>query len=44
MESHFHRLLLVDNDAVAIDSALNGDAEQGVVPDLAIVGAGRGAQ
>ena len=32
-------LLLVDDDAVAIDSALDGDAEQGVVPDFAVVGA-----
>ena len=32
-------LLLIDDDAVAIDSALNGDAEQGVVPDFAVVGA-----
>ena len=32
-------LLLVDDDAVAIDSALDGDAEEGVVPDFAVVGA-----
>ena len=32
-------LLLVDDDAVAIDSALNGDAKEGVIPDFAVVGA-----
>jgi len=32
-------LLLVDDDAVAVDSAFDGDAEQGVVPDFAVVGA-----
>ena len=32
-------LLLVDDDAVTINSALNGDAKEGVVPDFAVVGA-----
>ena len=32
-------LLLVDDDAVTIDSALNEDAEESVVPDFAVVGA-----
>jgi len=44
MKSHVHRLLLVDNDAIAIDSTLYGDAEKCVVPDFAIVGTSRGAQ
>ena len=33
------QLLVEDNDAITIDSALDGDAEEGVVPDFAVVGA-----
>ncbi len=32
-------LLQVDDNAVAVDSAFDGDAEEGVVPDFAVVGA-----
>ena len=36
--------LLLDDDAVAIDSAFDGDAEEGVIPDFAVVGASGGAE
>ena len=38
------QLLLVDNDAIAVDGALNGDAEEGLIPNLVVVHASGSAQ
>ena len=36
--------LLIDDNAIAIDSALNGDAKEGIVPDFVVVRASGGTQ
>lgn len=43
-EPCFAHKLLVDDDAITIDSALDGYAEESLIPNLIFVGAGRGAQ
>ncbi len=35
---------LFDDEAIAIDGALDGDAEEGVIPDLLVSFTGRGAE
>ena len=43
-ESLFLSLLLVDDDAITIDCALDGDAKEGLVPNLILVGTSGGTQ